>query len=147
MSTYEYTDRNGRKLRTSMNARSEVCVQSVGATDAVTVVVPTEDAPAVALAILEAAGHRPAAWQDLSSLTADERLQLSMYHLKQSEARRARDKERAEQAEREAEDAKVREFFLALNPGNFIAADVEVDDRVREQYRAARNYFAKEGQS
>lgn len=43
------------------------------------------------------------------------------------------------------EDARVREFFNALNPG-FIACDVGLSDRVREQYRAAREFFKKEDQ-
>lgn len=135
MSTYEYTDICGEKLEvehrpvTGLVMVSAYTRNEADALVQIHVNVNPDDAPALALAVLEAA--------DVGNL-GKVRLVAALSQLTQYQADRQRE------AEREAEDDKVREFFLALNPGNFIAGDVEVDDRVREQYRAAREFFAQE---
>ena len=124
--TYEYTDPNGDTLSILPGVDDGNVWVEVGHHETGWVMsVAHEDVPATALAMLDSAGVQP-------SLTGP--VSIAYDHLRQYVDAQA------EQAEREAEDAQVKEFFNALNPG-FIADDVDLTDHVRRQYRAARKFF------
>lgn len=131
MSDYEYTrpDRS-HTFTVNQHTTGDVLIRfTLYGTDHVsdTRAIRAEDAPAVALAILEAAG-------------IDGGQSSHAHHA----VRALHDHEaaRAAEAERETEDAKVRAFAAAIHQGpGVIVGDYGVSDQARRQYRAAREFF------
>lgn len=142
MSDYEYTDRDKDKLIVVNAARYKSDILYVGVMrrdQEFGVDVRNEDAPAIALAILEAAGC------DKAGKTRLSRAMIAL--IEHSSAEKVR-------AEREAEDAKVREFresSLSAIASVFNGSNVDakewaaLSETGREswyaRYRAARKFF------
>lgn len=139
--SYEYTDADGARLNvdeyaTNLNLYVTDRGQCIG------LLIPHEDAPAVALAILEAAGITPDA-------LSGNREQRAAAYLKAWSVQYAQ--ERAKRAEREAEDAKVCDYFEFVNNGARPAWGIVSEAEKREcraEYRraerAAREFFTRE---
>lgn len=129
MSHYHYTDEVGDGLHVQQVTSGEFLVRVSHHTGkAAGICVPLEEAPAVALAILEAAGHplrtyQPGEMRDLADVAHDSLKR----HLAYQE----------EQAAREAEDLKVADFFTKFNG----LTPAFINDHDRRRYRAARDFF------
>lgn len=125
--SYDYTDGHGYTLKVHPllpGPAMEI------ATPKGTVSVGPDEAPALALAILEAAGIDP---DDVK--TGTEYTREATYHLQKHRC------ELAEAQEREAEDAKVREFVNAIPGVSYLD---ESEDHWRHLYLAAREFFARD---
>jgi len=127
---YEYTDRDGdhMSVEKSKDGHGDVFIVAHNDTNAHAVAVRVEDAPAVALAILEAAGN-----VDINSLEATNRLR-EFVNLQNA------------QAEREAEDAKVRAWWDETRYGHTTSLawchmGESAHEDVRKQYYLARKFF------
>lgn len=131
-------DDNGAELCITAQPEIEapVLLRSAVSTHAVTFEVPIEDAPAVALAILEAAGIEGRAY------TCDNSEEAAVYWLRTWKA------DQEDKAEREAEDAKVDAYRTALTVEGPIQPWEELPegdkDLFRHDYRAAREFFTGE---
>ena len=135
--SYEYTDEHGDSLLVRSVIEGEFLVKvGHGSGHGAGISIPNEDAPAVALAILEAAGVTPSIGYHPDA-TPEEFESAAAFYLREAINKRSK------QAEREAEDAKVREFMRAILPGSY-QTDQSVTDGDRDRYRAARDFFAKE---
>jgi hypothetical protein len=123
---YEYTDDDNDSLHVwESNEDGKTYVGTVEHEGPATgVMVRNEDAPAVALAILEAAGIE--GWN-----YSDDRLASAVVAL--TEHKRQQDAK----AEREAEDAKVREFITAIDG----LSPTSISSHERDLYNAARKFF------
>lgn len=100
--------------------------------------VQPEDAPVLALAVLEAAGISGG---DISNTYLAATWNALDQYVKRVE------RERAERAEREAEDSQVAEFRKASDPGNHFEwheLKPEAHDAWRKRYRAARKFFEED---
>lgn len=146
MSDYEY-DAGASRLVISegLECRDDTHLVMVSAEHleggTITVPVRDEEAPAVALAILEAAGLAPYE----VGCTADRFFAHEAVNKLRDAVRSRKD-----QAEREAEDAKVRDYYNRALPRTLQRAawdelSPEAHEFYRESYRAAREFFAKEG--
>ena len=136
---YTYTDRHGDELNVPQHpdkVRLEVPGRLID--------IEPEDAPAVALAILEAAGID----STLEPKWCDGPHEAAAYYLAQHQD------EKRQEAEREAEDAKVREFReSSLSAFASVFSDSNYDstgweglsetgrEGWRTRYRAARKFF------
>ena len=128
---YEYTDPDGDMLKVESDELEP------GSRPAVSlfhrsqygVSAPVEDAPAIALAILEAAG--------LADQDSPKRVPSAIRRLKMHEARRKLD------AEREALDDKVRAYLnkVLLNP---VSHMYRITDHDRAEYARAAEFFQGE---
>lgn len=139
MSKYEYTDTNDSLIKIGPTiSNDQVFIQIRDVEVSIAGYVRNEDAPAIALAILEAAGHGAASY---------------CFEGHAVDNLRAAIRERAKEAEREAEEAKVAAYRLHQfkaqnrNPNPELEADTWKDmgeaskDLWRNEYRAARKFF------
>ena len=132
---YEYTDADNDSLHVwESNEDGKTYVGTVEDKGPATgVMIRNEDAPAVALAILEAAGIE--GWN-----CSDDRLASAVIAL--TEHKRQQDAK----AEREAEDAKVRAWWDETRYGHTTSLcwghmGESAHEDVRKQYRLARKFF------
>ena len=138
--SYEYTDCDDARLRVEAFRGSRVGEQVHITTSRDGAYVRPEDAPAVALAILEAAGLAPYE----VGCTADR-------YFAHEAVDKLRDavQFRKDQAERDAEDAKVRAWWDETRYGHTTALawghmGESAHEDVRKQYHLARKFFEEQ---
>lgn len=144
MSDYEYTDTNGRLMKVKADrfaGDDRVLIQfhreAEGVFAEAARCIRPDDAPAVALAILEASGIEGAFYINTpSSNDPGGLLACATFLLRQAKNRRA------ERAEREAEDAKVRAWLDHLRGG---PTTTPITDWDRRTYRKHESFFQSEG--
>lgn len=128
--SYTYTGRTIDTLTINGGTEGTIDVTVYDGGDPASIDVPAEDAPAVALAILEAAGidgrqpshahHAVRALMDHQAVLKDE-------------------------LDREAENAKVRAWSRVVYPGSVTCLDgAPISDKVRDRYRRSREFFKEE---
>lgn len=145
---YEYTDRDSDKLvvNRAISVSGAVYIHAGHGSHEISVRIEDDEAPALALAVLTAAGigykaYQPGEMRDLTDVAHDALVRHQ--------------RKRAEAQAREAEDAEVRKWMQTryeaesglrgrpiLDYWNDLT-DVELDQE-RCQYRAAREFFAQD---
>lgn len=141
--SYEYTDHTGFHLLVREGVKDHIYIDTEAPDRTFQgVLVKREDAPAVALAILDAAGVEPIDPDIPGASAAPD--SLALYWLYQWAGLRKAT------AEREAEDAKVDEYRTLIMSAIDIVAPAwsgltdDSKDGWRKKYRAAREFFTRE---